>query len=68
MLKHGTKNSLFGYFFGENLNKLWSCLKAAPSNFANCEISWKNKNDKFGTKNVSFGSSGARILKNYSHI
>ena len=51
MLKFGTKNALFGYFWARILKKLLPYLKSAPSNLSSCKISRKKKMPKFGTKN-----------------
>ena len=38
MPKYGTKNTLFGYFWGRILKRLLSFSKSAPSNASNCKI------------------------------
>ena len=44
ILKFGTKNALFGYFWAYILKTLLSDLKSALSNFSICKFSLKNKN------------------------
>ena len=64
MSKFGTKNTLFGYFLGNNFKKLLSNSKSALSNLSYSKILQKNtKKPKCGTKNALFGYFWARTLK-----
>ena len=44
MLKLGTKNVLFEYFWTGIEKNILSSLKSAPTNLSNCKILRKNKN------------------------
>ena len=44
MLKFGTKNELYGYFWAIIVEKSFSYLKSAPSNIDFSKISGKNNN------------------------
>ena len=58
ILKFGTKNAWFGYFWARTFKKLWSHLKLAPSNLSNVSFLRGLLND---TVNFDIGSTFSKV-------
>ena len=72
IIKFGTKNALFRYFWPKMrclwiLEKLLSYLKSTPK-FIYLQNFTKKKQPKFRTKTAWFGSFGAGTWKQFCHI
>ena len=63
--KLGTKNALFGFFWGRISKNYCLILNQHTQICLIQKILRKKKKPKFGTKNASFW---VKILKNYGHV
>ena len=69
ILKFGTKNSWFWYYWARNLKNYWHIWNQLPQICLNAKFcEKKQKMPKFGIKNALFGYFWAEILNNYCHI
>ena len=68
MLKFGTQNDFFGYFWARISKSYCYIWNQHPRICLIAKFCEKTKMLKFGTKNALFGYFWARILRNYCHI